>query len=60
MVRKLVAKFVVRWLRERALVLPHAVREELAKQLRINPQAVVEVEYAIREAIIREVQELLD
>jgi hypothetical protein len=60
MIRRLVAKFMVRWLRERALVLPEAVREELAKKLRVNPQTIVEVEYACREAIVREVEQLLD
>lgn len=59
MIRRLVVRFILRWLRERVLVLPQARREELARLLRLNPQAVVEVEYAIREAIIREVEDLL-
>lgn len=51
----LIRQVLVRWLRERALVLPAKKREEIARRLRIDITLVAAIEQAIRDAIIEEV-----
>lgn len=46
---------LLKWLRERALVLPAKKREEIAQRLRIDVALVAAIEQAVREAIIEEV-----
>jgi seryl-tRNA(Sec) selenium transferase len=45
------------WLSSRALRLPQAQRERLARQLHLDPTVIEAVEQALREFVLRELQE---
>jgi hypothetical protein len=45
------------WLEERALRLPQAQRERLARQLHIDLRAVEAIEQALREFVLRELHQ---
>ncbi len=45
------------WLSSRALRLPQAQRERLARQLHLDPTVIEAVEQALREWVLRELRE---
>ncbi|MEN3001886.1 MAG: hypothetical protein ABDI19_08610 [Armatimonadota bacterium] len=45
------------WLEQRALRLPQAQRERLARQLRIDLRTIEAIENALREFVLRELHE---
>jgi len=45
------------WLEQRALRLPHAQRERLARQLHIDLRTIEAIEHALREFVLRELHE---
>lgn len=55
--KKLVKPFVLKWLDERALRLPQAVREKIADRLNVDVSLVYAIEEAVREHIINQVKE---
>jgi len=56
-VKRVLKQLVLRWLEERALRLPQATRERLADRLKVDVALVYAIEEAIREHIIKQVQE---
>ncbi|GBC94264.1 hypothetical protein HRbin16_00045 [bacterium HR16] len=55
--KRVLKQLVLRWLEERALRLPQATRERLADRLKVDVALVYAIEEAIREHIIKQVQE---
>jgi hypothetical protein len=55
--KKLLKGYIIKWLDERALRLPHSVREKLADHLKVDVALVYAVEEAVREHIINSIQE---
>lgn len=55
--RYLVKKLLIPWLRERALVLPDAERKKLAQKLGVSEDAVLSIEFVIRERILSAIEE---
>lgn len=55
MLKWIVRQALLKWLRERALVLPSRKRQEIADALKVDVSLVAAIEQAIREAIIEEV-----
>lgn len=55
MLKAIFRRWLVRWLEERALVLPQQKRKELAKRLGVDEDFIREVEAVIRQFIIEEV-----
>ncbi|MGC8783035.1 MAG: hypothetical protein ACP5RN_01415 [Armatimonadota bacterium] len=55
--KRILKPLIIRWLDERALRLPHSVREKLADRLQVEVALITAVEEAIREQIIKSIQE---
>ncbi len=55
MLKWIVKQTLIRWLRERALVLPSKKRQEIADALKVDVALVAAIEQAIREVILQEV-----
>ncbi|MCS7065254.1 MAG: hypothetical protein NZL85_03145 [Fimbriimonadales bacterium] len=54
---RLILPALSEWLDRRALRLPQAQRERLARQLRIDPRTIEAIENALREFMLRELHE---
>jgi len=54
---RLILPVLSEWLASRALRLPQAQRERLARQLHLDPTVIEAVEQALREWVLRELQE---
>ncbi|MER3473685.1 MAG: hypothetical protein C4335_06545 [Armatimonadota bacterium] len=59
LLRYLVKKLLIPWLRARALVLPDAEREKLARKLGVSEDTVITIETVIRERIISAIEEVV-
>lgn len=55
--KRVLKSLVLKWLDERALRLPHSVRQKLADRLKVDAAVVFAVEEAVREHIIKTIQE---
>lgn len=56
MIEALLRSLFVKWLRERALVVPAAKREEIAKRLKLDQAVVDSVLFELRDVIIRQIE----
>jgi len=54
---RLILPVLSEWLASRALRLPQVQRERLARQLHLDPTVIEAVEQALREWVLRELQE---
>ncbi len=54
---RLILPALCEWLEQRALRLPQAQRERLARQLYVDIRAIETVENALREFVLRELRE---
>lgn len=54
MLESLLKRLFIKWLRERALVIPYAKRVEIAKRLNLDQEVVDSVMFELRDYILRE------
>ncbi|GBC91628.1 hypothetical protein HRbin15_00082 [bacterium HR15] len=54
---RLILPALSEWLEQRALRLPQAQRERLARQLRVDSRTIEAIENALREFLLRELHE---
>lgn len=53
MLERLLRPLLIRWLRKRALVIPGAVRDRIAKELRVRREVVDAIHDQLQESIIK-------
>ncbi|GIV21951.1 MAG: hypothetical protein KatS3mg023_3702 [Armatimonadota bacterium] len=56
MLDRLLKGMFIKWLRERALVIPYAKRVEIAKRLKVDQEIVDSVLFELRDHILRELE----
>ena len=55
MLESIFKRLFIKWLRERALVIPQSKREEIARRLKVDQQVVDSVLFELRDAILNQI-----